>query len=150
MHPFVHRGTGFAFLQWNVDQSVGKGGQNGSAVDVSYIQWYYVLAAMQAQTPPDRKAIYGRVKVTGVCLGRDGDPLVDAITAHQRAISHPIVDGRISVATGHGQVGAKAFFVLRLGARLANMYPRLWPRLDLIPGCPQIVAQAVLAAIPHP
>jgi len=54
------------------------------------------------------------------------------------------------VATGHGQVGSKAFFVLRLGARLANMYPRLWPRLDLIPGCPQMVAQAVLAAIPHP
>jgi hypothetical protein len=28
------------------------------------------------------------------------------------------------------------------------MFPKAWPRLDLIPGCPGIVADAVRAAIP--
>jgi hypothetical protein len=134
---------------WNLEHSVGKGGQNSSAVDTSYIQWYYTLAAKNVLTVPDRRAIYGRVKVTGICSGQDGDPLVDAIIAHQRGISHPVIDGRISVAHGTGKIGLKAFFVLRLGARLAYMYPRLWPRLDLMPECPTIVAQAALEAIPH-
>ena len=39
------------------------------------------------------------------------------------------MDGRVSVATGNGKLGGSAFFVLRLGARIANMYPELWPRL---------------------
>ena len=118
------------------------------SVDVSYIQWYYTLAANQALTPEDRKAIYRKVKVTGTCRGTDDDPLVAAIFAHQRALNHPQVDGRISVAQGSGKVGANAFFILRLGCRLAHMHANVWPRLDLIPTCPSVVAQAVRQAIP--
>ena len=150
MRPFVHRAEAFAYFQWNLDQSVGKAGQNGNAADTSFIQWYYTLAATNVLTPADRKQIYGRVRITGACSGRDGDALVDAITAHQQGIQHPIVDGRVSVAHGDGKIAGKAFFILRLGARFANMYPRAWPRLDLIQGCPPIVAKAVLDAIPHP
>jgi hypothetical protein len=148
MKPFLHKAPTFAFFCWNVDQSVGLRAQNGSACDVSYIQWYYTLAAVHILTPPDRKAIYSRVLVTGVCNGSEADPLVAAITAHQRGIDHPIVDGKISVAHGDGKIDAKAFFILRLGARVATMYPDLWPRLDLMPRCPQIVARAVKDAIP--
>jgi hypothetical protein len=74
--------------------------------------------------------------------------LVAAIFAHQKALHHPQIDGRISVAHGSGKIGASAFFVLRLGARLANMYPNVWPRLDFIPNCPALVVQAVREAIP--
>lgn len=118
------------------------------ATDVSYIQWYYTLAAANPLTPEDRKVIYRRVQVSGNCRGTDDDPLVAAIFAQQRALNHPQIDGRVSVAQGGGKIGASAFFVLRLGSRLANMYPNVWPRLDLIPNCPSLVIQAVRAAIP--
>jgi hypothetical protein len=149
MRPFVHHfGTGSHF-QWNLDCSVGKGGQNNLRGDVSYIQWYYTVAAANPRTPPDRKAVYSRVAITGTCRGTDDDPLVQAILTHQRALSHPIVDGRISVATGDGRVGEMAFFVLRLGARFADMVPQAWPRLDLILGCPAVVADEVRKCVPR-
>lgn len=148
MKAYLHADGGHFDFQWNVDCSVGKGGQNNLRADVLYIQWYYRLAAEQAETPPDRKALYREVKLTGTCTGRDDDPLVRAITTHQRSINHPQVDGRVSVATGSGKVGATAFFVLRLGARIANMYPEQWPRLDKIPGCPPEVAEAARQAVP--
>jgi hypothetical protein len=146
---YLHQDGDHFDILWNVDCSVGKGGQNHLRADVLYIQWYYQLAAAQSLTPDDRKNIYRAVKLTGTCSGKDGDPLVAAITAHQRAINHPQVDGRVSVATGSGKLGASAFFVLRLGARLANMYPDFWPRLDKIPGCPPEVASAVKQTVPH-
>ncbi|SFI44269.1 hypothetical protein SAMN05216304_102772 [Bosea sp. OK403] len=149
MKAYLHADAGHFDFQWNIDCSVGKGGQNNLRADVLYIQWYYQLAANQVETPPDRKAIYKQVGLTGMCNGTDADPLVRAITLHQRSINHPQVDGRVSVATAGGKVGASAFFVLRIGARIANMYPELWPRLEKIPGCPAEVAQASRLAIPH-
>lgn len=148
MRPFVHQfGTG-AHFQWNLDCSVGKGGQNNLRTDVTYIQWYYTVAAAHPRTPADRKAIYSRVAITGTCRGTDDDPLVQSIFAQQRALTHPIIDGRVSVATGDGRVGEMAFFVLRLGARFADMVPNAWPRLDLVPGCPALVAEAVRKCVP--
>jgi hypothetical protein len=149
MKPYVHSAGSIAHFQWNVDCSVGKGGTNNLIPDVSYIQWYYSLAAENPLTPADRQEIYKKVVVDGHCRGTDDDPLVVAITTHQRALNHFQIDGRISVATASGKVGPTAFFVLRLGARFANMFPQYWPRLDLIPRCPATVAQAVKAAIPH-
>ena len=145
MKPYVYYGN----YQWNLDSSVGKGGANNSPVDVSYIQWYYTLAATHPLTPEQRKVVYRKVSVTGSCRGTDDDPLVAAITTHQQHLNHPEVDGRISVAHGSGKLGATAFFIFRLGARLADMYPNAWPRLDLIPGCPASVVQAVRSAIPR-
>jgi hypothetical protein len=149
MKPFLHYAGSSAHFQWNLSCSVGRGGQNSLPVDVSYIQWYYTLAAAHPNTPADRKAVYKKVSVTGTCRGTPDDPLVQAITAHQTALQHPIVDGKISVATGDGRVGERAFFVLRLGARLSDMYPQYWPRLDLIPTCPPLVAQAVRDCVPR-
>jgi hypothetical protein len=148
MKPYLHHFGNGLHLQWNLDCSVGKAAQNSLQSDVSYIQWYYTMAAVNPRTPPDRRAIYAKVAITGSCRGTDDDPLVQAITAHQTALNHPIIDGRISVATADGRVGQLAFFVLRLGARFADMFPTAWPRLDHIPGCPPGVAQAVLACIP--
>ncbi|TCR70357.1 hypothetical protein [Bosea sp. BK604] len=149
MKAYLHADGNHFDILWNVDCSVGKGGQNNIRTDVLYIQWYYRLATDQAETPPDRKEIYRQVALSGACTGMDSDPLVRAITLHQRSINHPQVDGRVSVATGNGKLGGSAFFVLRLGARIANMYPELWPRLDKIPHCPLEVAGAVKQTIPH-
>lgn len=149
MKAYLHSDGDHFDILWNVDCSVGRSGQNNVRADVLYIQWYYRLALVQPETPMDRKALYGAVQLTGSCSGTDSDPLVQAIFAHQRAINHPQPDGRVSVATGSGKIGGAAFFVLRLGARIANMYPEVWPRLDKISGCPPEVAEAVRKAIPH-
>lgn len=145
MKPYIY---GPKFM-WNIDCSVGKGGQNSNATDVAFIQWYYVLAANFHLTTPENKAIYQKVKVTGSCSGRDGDPLVAAILAHQRGMNHPYADGKVSVVTGTGRIGDKAFFLIRLEARFAVMFPNAWPRLDLIPGCPGGVSKAALDAVPN-
>jgi hypothetical protein len=149
MRAFLHHAGKSSHFQWNLDCSVGKGGQNNLPEDVAYIQWYYTLAAAHPNTPPDRKAVYSKVRITGTCTGTADDPLVKAITIHQTALHHPIIDGKISVATGDGRVGPNAFFILRLGARLSDMFPQLWPRLDLIPNCPAQVVAVVKACIPR-
>jgi hypothetical protein len=148
MKPWLYHLGPKAHIHWNLECSVGKGGQNSLACDVSYIQWYYSLAASHPNTPLERKVVYGKVAVNGICTGTASDPLVQAILVHQAALKHKTMDGKISVATGDGRVGGTPFFILRLNSRLAHMHPNLWPRLDLIPGCPALVADAVRACIP--
>ncbi|MEO8347191.1 MAG: hypothetical protein ABI607_16010 [Betaproteobacteria bacterium] len=136
-------------FMWNLQCSVGKGGVNSVSSDVSFIQWYYTHAAYFHLTEPTNKAIYRDVRITGACNGTDNDPLVAAILAQQRSMNHPSIDGRVSVVTGSGKVGANAFFLLRLEARFAVMFPNAWPRLDLIPNCPGSVMQASRDAVPN-
>jgi hypothetical protein len=133
---------------WNLSASVGKGGANTNSADVAFIQWYYTLAAHFHLTDQANKDVYRNVHITGVCDGTDRDPLVAAILIQQRSMNHPSVDGKVSVVTGTGHLGIKAFFLLRLEARFAVMYPTAWPRLDLIPNCPPIVKDASLGAVP--
>jgi hypothetical protein len=145
MKPYIY---GPKFM-WNLDCSVGKNGQNSVPADVMFIQWYYTVASGFHLTTPENKEIYRKVKITGGCSGMDSDPLVAAIVAQQRGMGHPVVDGRVSVVSGSGHVGEKAFFLLRLEARFAVMYPNAWPRLDLIPGCPGAVMAVARNAVPN-
>lgn len=149
MKPYIY---GPKFM-WNLDASVGKGGANSNPCDVSFIQWYYTLAANFALTTDENKAVYRNVEITGACSGRDDDPLVAAILIQQKGMNHPYLDGKVSVVTGSGrlgpQVNARAFFLIRLEARFAVMYPKLWPRLDLIPNCPGTVRDVSLYAVPQ-
>jgi hypothetical protein len=149
MRPWLHHNGPKAHVHWNLDCSVGKGGQNSVACDVAYIQWYYALAAKHPETPPERRAVYAKVPVNGICTGVEADPLVQAILLHQKTLKHPTTDGKISVATGDGRVHGNAFFILRLNARLSHMFPNAWPRLDLMPHCPALVADAVRECVPN-
>lgn len=145
MQPYVY---GPKFM-WNLTASVGKGGANTNSADVAFVQWYYSLAANFHLTEQANKDVYKYVQVTGACSGADTDPLVKAIIQQQRSMNHPTVDGKVSVVSGTGKLGDKAFFLLRLEARFAVMYPSAWPRLDLIPGCPPAVKAAALSAVPQ-
>ncbi|MFL9995057.1 hypothetical protein PQR34_00495 [Paraburkholderia sediminicola] len=149
MRPYIHVSGPKHKIMWVVECSAGKNAQNSLPTDVSYLQWYYTLAAEFSETSQEHKSIYKNVLVTGRCSGLDSDPLVQAILVQQRDFGHPIVDGKASIVHGSGLVDDKAFFVLRLGARFAVMYPQLWPRLDLMPRCPPLVAQASREAIPQ-
>lgn len=144
MKPYVY---GPKFM-WNLDASVGKMAANSDPADVAFIQWYYTLAVNFHLTNPENKGIYKYVKVTGSCSGRDNDPLVAAIIAQQRSMNHPTVDGKVSVVTGTGKLGAYAYFLLRLEARFAIMYPNAWPRLDLIPNCPPNIMAVSKLSVP--
>jgi hypothetical protein len=144
MRPYIY---GPKFM-WNLDCSVGKGGANNIVTDVSFIQWYYTHAVNFHLTTAENKEIYKKVQITGACSGADSDPLVKAIVAQQRSMGH-VADGKVSVVTGSGKIGTHAFFLLRLEARFAVMFPAAWPRLDLIPNCPPAIAQASLAAVPN-
>src|SRR5262249_45661625 len=134
---------------WNISASVGKGGANSNAADVSFIQWYYTLAVNFHLTEQANRDVYRHVRITGACNGSDRDPLVPAIIQQQRAMNHPTVDGKVSVVSGSGKLGERAFFLLRLEARFAIMYPQAWPRLDQIPNCPTSVRAASLGAVPQ-
>ena len=136
-------------VMWNLDCSVGKGGANSIASDVSFIQWYYTHAANFGLTEPANREIYRKVSITGHCNGSDSDPLVAAIMAQQRAMNHPNVDGKVSVPAGGGKVGPVAYFLFRLEARFAIMFPDAWPRLDRIPNCPASIAQVSRGAVPN-
>jgi hypothetical protein len=149
MKPWLHHSGATVHFHWNLECSVGKGGHNSLPCEVSYIQWYYSLAARHPNTPAERKAVYSKVAVNGVCRGTNDDPLVQAILIHQKALAHPVIDGKISVAHGDGRIGQNAFFILRLNARLSDMYPNVWPRLDMIPNCPALVVNAVRACVPR-
>jgi hypothetical protein len=136
-------------LHWNLECTVGKGGQNTLPCEVSNMHGYCTLAAQHALTPQDLKAVYSKVAVTGRCTGTDSDRLLEAFPVHQKAPTHRVIDGKFSIATGDGKVGANAFFILRLNARLSDMHPNVRPRLDLIPGYPGVVADAVRACVPR-
>jgi hypothetical protein len=144
MHVFTY---GPKFM-WNLDCSVGKGGANSLPGDVSFIQWYYTHAANFHLTEQASKAVYRNVQINGRCNGTDQDPLVAAILSQQHSMRHPVIDGKVSVVKGEGKIGLNAFFLLRLEARFAIMFPTAWPRLDLIPNCPASLREVARAAIP--
>ncbi len=148
MRPYIHNYGAFHKMIWITDCSVGRQGENSLPADVSYLQWYYTLAANYAETSAAHKAIYRSVAITGTCSGLDSDPLVQAILVQQRDFGHPVVDGKASVVHGTGFVDHKAFFVIRMAARFASMQPQYWPRLDLIPNCPPLIGQISRQSIP--
>lgn len=100
--------------------SVGKAAQNSNTADVSYIQRYYAKTAERPNTPPDRKAVYRNVKVTGQCAGQDNDLLVQAIMLHQRFLKKPSADGKVSVAVGNSRTFEEA--------SLCIAWARDWPQ----------------------
>lgn len=149
MKPVIYTVGPYNFFMWNLDASVGKSASNSSHEDILYIQYCYYLGKKDPRISPERLAIYSKVKLTGVCDGTAADPLVQAITVHQHDMGHPVVDGKVSVAKGTGKVAQDAaFFVYRLGARLATMYQKVWPRLDLMPECPAPLAACVRSVTP--
>jgi hypothetical protein len=111
--PFLYHRGSIVHFQWNLDYSVGNRGANSWPADVSYIQWYYTLAEQHPLTPEDRKAIYRQVQVNRICRGTDDDPLVAAMFAHQKALGHPQIDGRISAALLDGKLERNRLWVVR-------------------------------------
>jgi hypothetical protein len=133
---------------WINECTVGKNAENTLPADVSFLQWYFVLASTFPETSSEHKDVYRNVSISGQCTGMDSDPLVQAILIQQRDFKHPVIDGKASVVHGSGIIDHKAFFILRLAARFAVMFSDRWPRLDLIRDCPPMLASISRSAIP--
>ncbi|WP_139350297.1 hypothetical protein [Rhodanobacter sp. C03] len=139
---------------WNLHQSVGKNASNGNSMDISFVQWSFVEAcARESGIPAATLQIYRSVRVTGSCSSRDDDPLVAAILAMQGHVHsqrpHTVIDGHISVANGILYAPGAEFLILDINLAIAGWYPNLYPRLDLIPGCPAAIANVSRQAIPR-
>ena len=143
MKPYIY---GPKFM-WNLDCSVGKGGANSNSADVSFLQWYYTHAANFHLTTPENKAIYRHVTVTGICNGKDSDPLVAAIIAQQKSLSHPTIDGKASVVTGPGKSAPahSSSFALRPDSRsCSRTRGQGWISTPGCPGTVQIVSKGTV------
>jgi hypothetical protein len=80
------------------------------------------LAANFQLTDPEHKLVYRKVQITGKCVGTDADPLVAAIKIQQLAMHHT-VDGKVSVVSGNGKVGAVAFFLFATPSPIRDYVP---------------------------
>jgi hypothetical protein len=131
---------------WNLTANVGPA-QPNKLEDVHFVQLSYYAMANNAKNPPrpELRAIYAAVKPGAAFTGREDDPLIRAIRAHQKARGG-MQDGRISVMRGnfyHMSDGPHTFMVTALNNNLVDMMPDDYPRLDKHPICPQAVRDAV-------
>lgn len=133
-------------LIWNLTANVGIG-QPNQREDVQLVQFGYFAMANNTKNPPkpDLKAIYAAVRPGSEFTGREEDPLMRAIRAHQRSRGGA-QDGRVSVMRGlsyQGADGPHSFIVLVMNNNFADLMPDDFPRLDKHLGCPQSVREAV-------
>ncbi|BCW88880.1 hypothetical protein sos41_20250 [Alphaproteobacteria bacterium SO-S41] len=132
------RQPGFPIF-FNVDTSVGRGGQNSNPDDVMLVQYFLSLIGKQPspKTPPSLAA----VKPTGKI-----DPItIQAIEDFQRADGiQP--DGRVSVAQGY-RYGSHYYTIATLGFNVQDRFKMLWPNVDKMPGCPPLLKGAVRTSL---
>lgn len=140
VHVLAPRPPRAAFpVFYNVDTSVGRGGQNSDPDDIMLVQFYLQLIGKKptAKTPPSLAA----VKPTGVI-----DPItIQAIEDFQRADGiQP--DGRVSVAQGY-KYGAHYYTISTLNFNVRDRFKTQWPAIDKMPGCPPLLVTAARAAL---
>jgi hypothetical protein len=131
---------------WNVSADVGLNSRN-DIEDVGLVQFAFKSALLL----PDTGFSFGlqaqirKLVVTQPCSGRMDDPLVAVIFAFQKEMKMPQVpDGKISTikegvyVDGSGQHTAN---LIMLGGFMESAYQEVFPRIDLIPGCPSLTAR---------
>jgi hypothetical protein len=123
----------------NVDATVEK----GSAVeDVLLVQFLLWLCGKHA--PPTVPQAVKEKLLNVPRSGRADDATVEGIKALQTRmrVTHPetVVDGRVSPARAGGNyAGRVEWSIVTLNAFVRNHFLGKWPRLQDIPGCPEVV-----------
>ena len=133
---------------WNIDGNVGVGSPNRPD-DVQLVQFGYSFMAKATGTPAALKAALSQVVVGNACSGREDDPLVRAIRAHEAAHGGK-QDGRVSVITVnsgvyHDSGSQHSFLLLSIVNNLFDAMPNDFPRIDKHPACPGVLRAAVVA-----
>jgi len=134
-------------LFFNIDGSVGKGGQNASQEDILLVQ--FLLFATAEAIPAGKDANEARrqralkVPVNGIA----DTVTTDAILAWQegRKASSPatIIDGRVDSARGVFYAKGGEWTIVDLNAIFRINFPAIWPRLHDHPKCPSLLKARV-------
>jgi len=126
---------------FNVDTSVGKGGQNTSQEDILLVQ-FLIQATAEASTPAKSAgddAVRQRaanLPATGIADAATTDCIRAWQEARKSGRSATIVDGRVNPARGIFYVNNAEWTIVDLNAVFRKSFPRLWPRLHDHPKCP--------------
>jgi hypothetical protein len=134
---------------FNVDGVVGAAPAANNREDVMLVQ--FILKSIgekpQDQMTPDEKAVFQAVNVTGVCDAAT----INAIKLVQRK-KHSVnpgivVDGRVSPARGGSySYGGGVWTIAIINDLMQDKNTDVWPRIDLMPGCPPEVRSMVKRA----
>ena len=128
---------------FNVNGVVGAQPAQNNQEDVTLVQFYFKLIADNPR-PTSRPATIAaarQVRVTGTI----DQATIQAIRVFQdgRGPGH-VVDGRVSPVKGGGyDYGSGFFTIVLLNESIQHRQIDIWPRLDRIAGCPQLIAAMV-------
>jgi hypothetical protein len=134
---------------WNIDANVGAASPNKTE-DVQLVQLGYSILSTAVNQSASLKAISAKVQVGATCTGRDDDPLVKAIRAHQ-AERGGTQDGHVStIKTQNGvyfdSSGGHTFMLTALINIIFDAQPADFPRIDKLPACPPALKAVVVAS----
>jgi hypothetical protein len=123
---------------WNIDSDVGLKSPNKNE-DVLLVQFGYSLMA-KTEKDPAFKAALAAVKVGAPCTGKEDDPLVKAIRAHE-LVHGGAKDGRVSVIPANTGVytdstGKHVYLLIPIVNNMYDAQPNDFPRIDKHPTCP--------------
>lgn len=126
---------------WNVDAHVGPGCPNRPD-DVQLVQLgYYAMArSTSPEVDPKARLVYMGVTPGAPYSGALTDPLTHAIKT-QQALRGGTQDGRVSpIQNASGVYGSQTWMLIPLCNCIYDYFPRAWPLLHKMQGCPGILA----------
>jgi len=125
---------------FNVDSSVGQGGQNISFDDIMLVQFFLFAIGKKPETQ-QHLAPLAAVPVTG----RMNQQTIDGIKLMQSSAG-ATADGRVSVARGY-RFSSVAFTIVQLNFNVKFRHFPQWPNVEEIPDCPSQLALACRRAM---
>ena len=125
---------------FNVDNSVGRNGQNSSMDDILLVQYFLSLIGKNP-SPGSKLGQLAKVPVTG----KMNPETIAGIEAVQAANSS-VVDGRVSVAKGY-KFGSKFFTIVSLNFNVKGRFRSQWPNIEEMPACPALLNLACRRAL---
>jgi len=125
---------------FNVDTSVGKGGQNSNQDDILLVQ--FLLQATAEASPAAQGAVDGirqraaNLPATGVADAATAVCIQAWQEARKQTLSDTIIDGRVDPARGIHYARDGEWTIVDLNAVFRKFFPKIWPRLQDHPKFP--------------
>jgi hypothetical protein len=128
---------------FNVDTSVGKGGQNSNQDDILLVQ--FLLQATAEATPAAQGAVDGtrqraaNLPATGIADAGTTVCIQAWQEARKQTLPGTIIDGRVNPARGIFYAREGEWTIVDLNAVFRKFFPKIWPRLQDHPKCPALL-----------
>lgn len=135
---------------FNVDAAVGAAPAQNRREDVLLVQ--FCLRSI-GEKPPDKMnaqeiAAMRAVNVTGICDAATINAIRVVQTKKRQADPSVVVDGRVSPAQGgYTYSGNAPWTIAVINNLFQDKNTDVWPRIDMIPGCPNELKDMVKRAV---